>query len=170
MASSTLLHQKTIFTVFDQFRHAAPSKAITGVPQAMDSITDRPKGSSNCMGCNSAQGLAEQPVALNGPDTADINHLVVVYVRGDILIIVSLILDDARQYQLFIAGPGDFNSLPGTLVIVNAPEKKQVIVRVRLKIKLPDINAVMDGFDIIKIRRSIGIADGNIKRLPLYFL
>jgi hypothetical protein len=86
------------------------------------------------------------------------------------LVIVSMILDDARQYQLFIAGSGDFNSLPGTLVIVNAPEKKQVIVRVRLKIKLPDINAVMDGFDIIKIRRSIGIADGNIKRLPLYFL
>ncbi|MGM0687140.1 MAG: metallopeptidase TldD-related protein, partial [Promethearchaeati archaeon] len=32
----------------------------------------------------------------------------------------------------------------------------------RLKIKLLDINAVMDGFDIIKIRRPVGIADGNI--------
>jgi hypothetical protein len=42
--------------------------------------------------------------------------------------------------------------------------KKAGVVRGRLKIKLPDINAVMDGFDIIKIRRSIGIADGNIER------
>jgi hypothetical protein len=54
--------------------------------------------------------------------------------------------------------------------MVNAPEKKQGVVRGWLKIKLPDINAVMDGFDIIKIRRSVGIADGNIVRLPLYFL
>jgi hypothetical protein len=43
------------------------SKAITGVPQAMDSITDRPKGSSNCMGCNSAQALPSSRLRSTGP-------------------------------------------------------------------------------------------------------
>ena len=94
----------------------------------------------------------------------------VVHVRGDILVIVSLVLDNARQYQLFIAGPGDLNRLSYPLVIVNAPEKKEGIVRRRLKIKMKDIKAVMDGFDILKIRRSIGIADGNIERLAVVFL
>jgi hypothetical protein len=52
------------------------------------------------------------------------------------LVIVSMILDDARHYQLFIAGSGDFNSFSGSLVMVNAPEKKQGVVRGWLKIKL----------------------------------
>ena len=85
------------------------------------------------------------------------------------MVIVSPVLDNTCQYQLFIAGPGDFNSLSGTLVIVNAPEKKQRIIRLGLEIKLLDINAVMDGFDIIKIRRSIGIADGNIEYFVVVF-
>ena len=81
-----------------------------------------------------------------------------------------MILDDARQDQLFMAGPGDFNSFSGSFVLVNAPEKEQAVVRGRLKIKLLNVNAVMDGFDIIKIRRSIGIADGNIVRVAVVFL
>ena len=50
------------------------SKAITGVPQAMDSITDSPKGSFKLYGVQQRAGLAEQPVALNRPDAADIDH------------------------------------------------------------------------------------------------
>ena len=71
--------------------------------------------------------------------------------------------------QLFIAGPGNFKGLSGALVMVDAAEKEQIIIRFRLKIKLLQIYAMMDGFDIVKIRRPVGIADGNIKYFVVIF-
>jgi len=44
-------------------------------------------------------------------------------------------------------------------------QKQQIVIRVRLEIKLVDVKAMMDGLDIVKIRRAVGIADGNIKNL-----
>jgi hypothetical protein len=41
----------------------------------------------------------------------------------DVPAIVGFILDDSRQYQLLIAGPGNFDGLLSPLVLVNAPEK-----------------------------------------------
>jgi len=96
--------------------------------------------------------LAKQLVALSRAGAADINRLVVIQVRFDVLLVVCFILDDSRQYQLFIAGPGNFKGLFGTLIMVNTAEKEQIIIRLRLKIKLLNIYAVMDGLDIVKIR------------------
>ena len=89
--------------------------------------------------------------------------------RFEVLVVVCFILDDSRQYQLFIAGPGNFKGLSGTLVMVNTAEKEQIIIRLRLKIKLLNIYAVMDGLDLVKIRRPVGIADGNIEDFAVVF-
>ena len=89
--------------------------------------------------------------------------------RFDVLVIVSIILNYSRQYQLFVAGPGNFKGLSGALVMVNAPEKKQIIVRLRLKIKLTYIYTVMYSLDIVKLWRPIGVADGNIGHFAVIF-
>ena len=113
--------------------------------------------------------LTKQLVALNRPDVADIDRIVIIQMRFNVLVIVGFILNDSRQNQFFVAGSGNFKGLSGTLVLVNASEKEQIIVRFRLKTKLLHIDAVMDGFDIVKIRRPVRIADGNIEHCAVIF-
>ncbi len=144
--------QKTTLAVFDQFRHAAPIKGDYRRTAGHGFDNGQTERLIKLYWVQQRAGLAEQAVALYRSDAADINHHLIIYVRGDISVIVNLILDNARQYQLSIAALRDFNRLSDPLVTVNAPEKKQGDVRDRLKIKLLDINSVMDGFDIIKIR------------------
>ncbi len=100
--------------------------------------------------------FAKKLIALDRPDATDINNIGVVQVRLDVLVVVGIILDDARQYQLVVANPGNFKCLSGAIVIVNAPKKEQIIVRLRLKIKLVYINTVMYCLNVVKIRRPIG--------------
>ena len=144
-----VVDQKATFAVFDKFRHAAPIKGDHGCSTGHGFDNGQAERLIKLYWVQQRAGFAQQTVALSGSDAADINHLVEVYVRGDVMVIVSMILNNTRQYQLFTAGSGDFQGFAGPLVLVNAPEKKQVIVRGRLKIKLLDIDAVMDGFDIV---------------------
>jgi hypothetical protein len=163
-------YEKTVLAVFYKFGHATPVKGDYRSAAGHGLDNGQAERLIEIYGMQKRACLAKQPVALNRPGAADINRIVVVQVRFDVLVIVGFILDDSRQYQLFIASPGNFNGLSGTLVMVNAPEKEQIIVRFRLKIKLLYIYAVMDGFDIVQIRRPVGIADGNIEHLAVVFL
>src|SRR4030042_1279888 len=162
-------NQKTGFAVFDQFRHAPPVKGDYGGAAGHGFDNGQSERLIEIDGMEKRVGLFKQQVSLNRPDAADIDRTLFVQVRFDVLVMVRFILNDSGHDQLFIAGPGNFKSLSGSLVRVNATEKEEIIIRFRLKIKLLQIYAVMDGFDIVKIRRPVGIADGNIKYLVVIF-
>ena len=162
-------YKKTVLAVFDQFGHAALVKGDYGGAAGHGLYNGQSERLIEIYWVQKRVCLAKQLVTLNRPDAADIDRIMVVQVRFDVLVIVGFILDDSCQYQLFIAGPGNFKGLSRALIMVYAPEKEKIIVRFRLKIKLLHIYAVMDGFDIVKIRRPVGIADGNIEHFAVIF-
>ena len=57
IASLTVFTRKPFFPFSISSGMLPLLKAITGVPQAIDSITERPKGSSKFIGCRSAVAL-----------------------------------------------------------------------------------------------------------------
>jgi hypothetical protein len=67
-----VVHQKTIFTVFDQFRHAAPVKGDHGCTAGHGFDNGQTERLIKLDGVQQRTGFAEQPVALNGSDAADI--------------------------------------------------------------------------------------------------
>ncbi len=122
------LYEKTVLPVFDKFGHAPPVKCDHRGAAGHRLYNGQAERFIELYGMEQCGCLAEQPVALNRVGTADINSSVLVQVWFDVLVIVGFILDDSRQYQLFIAGSGNFNGLSGSLIMVNAPEKKQIVV------------------------------------------
>ena len=129
-------YEKTVFAVFDKFGHASLVKCDHWCAAGHRFYNGQAERFIEIYGVEKCGCIAEQPVALNRVGTAGIDNMIVVQVWFDVLVIVGFILDDSRHYQLFIAGPGNFNGLSGALVMVNAPEKKEIVVRLRLKVKL----------------------------------
>src|SRR5688572_24117243 len=80
------------------------------------------------------------------------------YVRFKIL----RVLNNAGENELHAGLPGDFNALSRSFIRVNAAEKEQVISMIGSKRELTQVDPVMDGGDVVKLRAFIRLADGHV--------
>ena len=115
-----------------------------------------------------SQGLSENLVSFLRPHTADIANLII-QMGFDMRSVVCFILDDAGQNKRLFAPSGNFNGFPGPFIVMNASEKNQIILRLIIEYKIFNINAMIDGGDIIQRRSTIGITDGDVMAMAVVF-
>ena len=104
-----------------------------------------------------------------GGGAAHIDDMPIINKRFYMFFEIVLILNYASHYKFSPACTSNLDGLLCALVMVKASKKQQIVFRFGLKIKLTYVDAMMDGFDIVKIGRPVGIADGNIKHLAVVF-
>ena len=76
-------------------------------------------------------GAAEHGCAVGGGDRSEVADAVAVDVRGDLLVEVALVLDDAGDDEAAAGRGRDLDGVGGALVGVDPPEEEQVIARAR---------------------------------------
>ena len=92
-----ICNEKTIFAVFDQFRHTPPVKGDYGGAAGHGLYNGQSERLIEIYGMEKRIGLPKQQVSLNRPDAADIDRTLFVQVRFDVLVIVRFILNDSCQ-------------------------------------------------------------------------
>ena len=155
--------------MFDQLRHTTSIERNDGCATCHCLDDRQPKGFVEMDGMEQCRGPPQQRTALNGTDTTLIKYLVVVNIGLNIFLIVVFILNDARYDQCFVTSFCNFNCLFGTFIRVNTSEKEQSVVWFGLKIELLQVNAMVDGFNIVKLGCSVGLTNGNVKHTFVVF-
>ena len=101
--------------------------AITGVPVASASMTDRPNGSGKCDQVHERERAAQELVALGRTDRAEVVDAVPAQVGLDLVTKVGLVLHDAGDAQRKAGPMSQLDRLVRSLVRVDAAEEQQVV-------------------------------------------
>jgi len=116
-------YEKAVFAMHDQLWHATLVKGNHWSAAGHGLYYGQAERLIEIYGMQKRVCLTKQLVALTRPDAADIDRIVVIQMRFNVLVIVGFILNDSGQNQFFVAGSGNFKGLSGTLVLVNASEE-----------------------------------------------
>ena len=100
-------------------------KAMTGVPQASASTTDRPKGSSKLMRWSKARADPRVLRARRSADRAKINHRPVFECRRDLLVVIILVLNDPGHDQSPSRSMCRRDRFSCTFVLMNSAKKSR---------------------------------------------
>ena len=101
-------------------------KAITGVPQALASTTDKPKGSLKLIGCNRH---AAPPRSLSRYFRADTSHIfypAAIQMGLNLGLEIALVLNYSRYQQIPVRQPSYLDGFSDTLVGMNSAKEEQV--------------------------------------------
>ena len=117
------------------------------------------------------QGLcsAEQFVAFFGAGTANVDDLTAVDMRLHPLSVVRFILNNAGQDKLFPGGLGNLDRFDRPFVVMNTTEEEEVIAPLRHACEVSEVDTMIDRSHVIKIRRPVRVADGDVVRLAVVF-
>ena len=118
----------------------APS---TGVPHAIASIIVRPKRSGRVVMCTSASALLKQLVARFAFDRTEKLNLIAVDVRLDALAKIRFVLRNRRDLQAYAGALGDLDRQMRSFFGMKAPEKDEIVARVRVEREFVRIDAVV---------------------------
>ena len=102
-----------------------------------------------------------------GPDVAD---TVVIDVRRDLAREVFLIVDDARDHQTPLGAARHLDRLGDALIRMDPPEENEIFAGGGPRRELPEVDPVIDRRRIRERRMTIGVADRDVRDLPVVAL
>ena len=126
--------------------------AMTGVPAAIASTTDRPKGSSKSMGCSRASAPPSRAERSRRSDRPDVAHPIPVDPRRDEVIEVGLVLNGTGDHQHPPGPLGDVDRVRGALVGMDAAEDDELVTAGRGELDAVEVDPVIDGPAVVQVR------------------
>lgn len=128
---------------------------MTGVPQAIASTTDGPKGSAKAMGCS--KGRAKHLRPLLRPDRSQVDDPVAVDMRLDLLMEVPIVLHDCADQQPAPDPARDLDGVSGPPARVYAVEHHQAIASLGRERQRCVVDPVVHRGDVVQPRFALSM-------------
>ena len=135
--------------------------AITGTPAALASTRTSPNRSGMVFRCSNARARANSSFFPCHAHRSYIKDVLIVEMGFDLLPEISFVLDNTSDDQTHSAQTSNLDGQMNTFIRVDPTKENQVITAAFLKRVQREINAVVDGRQVIEPCRSVGVTDRN---------